>query len=108
MTSITTSPTVSVIIPAYNQAQYLPDALDSLLAQTYTNWEAVIVDDGSPDNVAEIAARYTGAIRASNSSTQRTTDFRAPAIREPPIPTGNTSYFSTATTKSPRNILRIV
>ena len=60
MTSITTSPTVSVIIPAYNQAQYLPDALDSLLAQTYTNWEAVIVDDGSPDNVAEIAARYTG------------------------------------------------
>lgn len=58
MTSITTSPKVSVIIPAYNQAQYLPDALDSVLAQTYTNWETIIVDDGSPDNVAEIAARY--------------------------------------------------
>lgn len=60
MTSITTSPKVSVIIPAYNQAQYLPDALDSVLAQTYTNWETIIVDDGSPDNVAEIAARYSG------------------------------------------------
>ncbi len=60
MTSITTSPKVSVIIPAYNQAQYLPDALDSVLAQTYTNWETIIVDDGSPDNVADIAARYSG------------------------------------------------
>lgn len=52
-------PLVSVIIPSYNQAQYLGEALDSLLAQTYPDWEAVIVDDGSPDNVAEIAAEYT-------------------------------------------------
>lgn len=58
MTSLPTTPLVSVIIPAYNQAIYLPEALDSLLAQTYSNWEAVIVDDGSPDNVADIASRY--------------------------------------------------
>lgn len=49
---------VSIIIPCYKQAQYLPEALDSVLAQTYTNWECVIVNDGSPDNTEEIAKNY--------------------------------------------------
>lgn len=51
-------PKVSVIMPAYNQAEYIADALDSLLNQTYSNFEVAIVDDGSKDNVAEIAKRY--------------------------------------------------
>jgi len=41
---------VSVIIPCYNQAQYLPDALESILAQSYRNWECIIINDGSTDN----------------------------------------------------------
>ncbi len=52
-------PRVSIIIPCYNHAHYLPDALNSVLAQTYTDWEAVIVDDGSTDNTREVAAQFT-------------------------------------------------
>ena len=50
---------VTVITPAYNQAAYLPDALDSLLAQSFTNWECIIVDDGSTDDTSIVAAGYT-------------------------------------------------
>lgn len=49
---------VSVIIPCYNGAQYLPDALDSALAQTFGDFELLIVDDGSTDDTAEVAGRY--------------------------------------------------
>lgn len=53
-----TTPLVSVIVPCFNQDQYLPEALDSVLAQTYNNWECIIVNDGSPDNTEEIAKIY--------------------------------------------------
>ncbi|MGK9367346.1 glycosyltransferase [Melioribacter sp. Ez-97] len=48
----------SVIIPAYNQAHLLSEAIDSLLSQTYFNWEAVIVNDGSTDNTADVMSKY--------------------------------------------------
>lgn len=49
---------VSIIIPCYNQAQYLPEALKSILEQTHTNWECIIVDDGSPDNTEKVAQEW--------------------------------------------------
>lgn len=49
------NPTVSVIIPCFNQARFLPDCIASLQAQTYPHWEAIIVNDGSPDNTREMA-----------------------------------------------------
>jgi glycosyltransferase involved in cell wall biosynthesis len=52
------SPLVSVVIPSFNQAAYLSQALDSLLQQTYANWEAVVVNDGSTDNTVEILEAY--------------------------------------------------
>ena len=51
-------PKISVIVPCYNQAQYLSEALESVLAQTYTNWECIIVNDGSPDNTEEVAMTW--------------------------------------------------
>ena len=52
------TPAISIIMPCYNQAIYLAEALDSVLAQTYTNWECIIVNDGSPDDTAQIASVY--------------------------------------------------
>jgi hypothetical protein len=49
-------PTVSIVIPCYRQAEYLPDAVASVVAQTFADWEIVIVDDGSPDDTAAVAA----------------------------------------------------
>ncbi|EON25612.1 glycosyl transferase family protein [Nocardioides sp. CF8] len=51
-------PGISVVVPAYGVEAYLPACLDSLLAQTWTAWEAVVVDDGSPDSSGEIADSY--------------------------------------------------
>lgn len=51
-------PLVSIIVPCYNQAQYLDEALQSVLDQTYTNWQCLIVNDGSHDNTEEVAQRW--------------------------------------------------
>lgn len=52
-------PQVSVIIPAYNAARWLPETLDGLRAQTFADWEAVIADDGSTDDTADVIASYS-------------------------------------------------
>ncbi|MCY0975824.1 glycosyltransferase family A protein [Chryseobacterium wangxinyae] len=46
---------ISIIVPCYNQAQYLDACLQSVLDQTYQDWECIIVNDGSPDNTGEVA-----------------------------------------------------
>lgn len=51
-------PLVSIIIPCFNQGTFLVYALQSLLAQTMNEWECIIIDDGSMDNSAEVAASY--------------------------------------------------
>jgi glycosyltransferase involved in cell wall biosynthesis len=52
-------PLVSIIIPTYNRAHLIGETLDSVLAQTYQNWECIIVDDGSSDNSDEVIEEYT-------------------------------------------------
>jgi glycosyltransferase involved in cell wall biosynthesis len=54
----TVSPTFSVLVPTFNQENYLPLTLNSLLAQTRQDWEAVVVDDGSTDGTWEILQSY--------------------------------------------------
>lgn len=53
-------PPVSVVIPAYNAARYLPDALQSALTQEGVEVECIVVDDGSTDDTAEVVAQYPG------------------------------------------------
>ncbi len=51
-------PRVSVLMPTYKQDAFIVRALDSLLAQTFPDWELIVVDDGSPDRTGELVARY--------------------------------------------------
>lgn len=51
-------PEISIVVPVYNVARYLPECLDSILNQSYEDWECVIVDDGSTDLSPEICDRY--------------------------------------------------
>lgn len=52
------SPRVSVLIPTYNYGAFLPAAIESVLAQTYTDYEVIVLDDGSTDHTAQIVAAY--------------------------------------------------
>jgi glycosyltransferase involved in cell wall biosynthesis len=64
-------PLVSVLLPNYNYARFLPDAIASVQRQTYTRWELVVCDDGSTDNSCDIVDRYCHA------------DFRITLIAQP-------------------------
>ena len=48
----------SIIIPTYNRAFFLPNAIGSIINQKYTNWELIIIDDGSTDNTKEVVKPY--------------------------------------------------
>lgn len=62
---------VSVIIPTYNHAHYLPQAIQSVLAQTYPHWELIVVDDGSTDSTAEVVGCFAdGRIRCIHQPNQ--------------------------------------
>lgn len=54
-------PLISVIIPAYNYANYLPQAIESIKNQSIDNWECLIIDDGSTDNTREVSENYANS-----------------------------------------------
>lgn len=71
---------ISIIVPVYNTAQYLPRCIDSILAQTYSNFEAIFVDDGSKDGSGDILDNYEkkdARIKVSHQKNQGATKARA-------------------------------
>lgn len=50
---------ISILIPTFNRVEYLPDCLESLISQTYKNWEAIIVSDGCTDSTPMLMDYYT-------------------------------------------------
>ena len=56
-------PTISVVVPAYNEERYIAEALDAILAQTAWPLEVIVVDDGSTDGTAEVVGRYGDRVR---------------------------------------------
>lgn len=62
---------VSIIVPVYNTGRYLEEALDAILSQSYTNFEAIIVNDGSTDNSKRIIDRYCALDRRIQALNQK-------------------------------------
>ena len=59
-------PTISIVVPVYNVEKYLPECIESILAQTFTDFELILVEDGSPDGcpaLCDAAAEKDGRIR---------------------------------------------
>ena len=56
--NVQAAPLVSVVTPVYNGAAYLSECIESVLAQTYTNWEYIIVNNCSTDRTRDIASHY--------------------------------------------------
>src|SRR5947208_8996196 len=52
-------PAVSVILPTYNRAKFLPQAFASIKSQTFTDWELIVVDDGSTDDTRSVVEEQT-------------------------------------------------
>lgn len=52
------NPFFSIILPTYNRAKFIPKAIESIVNQHFTDWELIIIDDGSTDNTAEIVSLY--------------------------------------------------
>ena len=73
------APKISIIIPVYNVEAFLPECLDSVLAQTFIEWEAICVDDGSTDRSREILSAY--AIRDARITVIRQTNAGVSAAR---------------------------
>ncbi len=76
------NPQVSVIIPAYNGEAYIQQSIESVLHQSYQNWELVVVDDGSTDRTQKIVTEYGDLVRYVYQENQNVAAARNRGIRE--------------------------
>src|SRR5258706_16000562 len=61
-------PLVSIVVPCYNQADYLEQAIESVLSQDYSEIELIVLDDGSSDDTRAVLAPYAGKFRYESHS----------------------------------------
>lgn len=64
-------PKISIIVPLYNKAPYVEKALESILAQSFGDWECIIVDDGSTDNSAQVVREWIGRIEEKETRNEK-------------------------------------
>lgn len=80
--TLANAPSISVVIPCFNQAEYLRHALRSVLRQTYADWEAIVVDDGSIDHTAQVVGDLNeGRIRYIYQQNQGLSAARNTGVR---------------------------
>ena len=90
------NPLISIVVPVYNVSKYLRKCLDSILAQAYTNWECILVDDGSTDDSGQICEDFNKIdrrFRVLHKSNQGVSAARNTGIKES---TGEWLYFCDA------------
>lgn len=83
---------ITCIIPAYNSADFISDALNSVIKQTYTNWKLIVVDDASTDNTFEIVSRYAERYPDKIYVIRHTTNMGAGVARQTAIDLIDTEY----------------
>lgn len=76
------APTVSVVIPAYNAVAFLPRAVESVLGQTYSDFELIVVDDGSTDETPQVMEEYEDDVRYVRKENGGSASARNRGIRE--------------------------
>ncbi|MEG3955221.1 glycosyltransferase [Microcoleus sp. herbarium2] len=82
MSMANSTPQVSVIIPAYNGDRYIAQAVESVISQTYKNWEIIVVDDGSTDDTRQALQPYVEKIRYVYQENQGVAAARNRGIKE--------------------------
>jgi len=75
-------PRVSVIIPTYNRAKYISEAIGSIMSQTYNDYEIIVVDDGSTDNTKEVLKKYKEKIKYVCQKNQGSAAARNRGVKE--------------------------
>lgn len=63
---------VSIVVPVYKSEAFLPKLIDSVLGQSYTNFELILVDDESPDNSGKICDDYAQKVKGTERSVYKT------------------------------------
>lgn len=81
MTPDARAPVVSVVVPAYNAAWCVRRAIDSVLKQTFRDFELLVIDDGSTDDTADVLATFGGAVRVVRQHNQGLSSARNAGIR---------------------------
>ena len=97
-------PLISVVIPIYGVEKYLKRAVDSVLHQTYTNLDIILVDDGSKDGCPAICDAY--AAREARVRVIQTGAYRMPEMQELQSPEVIISHFWTVMITMPRVLLK--
>ena len=84
MNTIETKPQVSVIIPTYNRGWVIEEAIDSVLAQDYTEFELIVVDDGSTDDTSDVLDSYGDDIKVLSQKNKGVSAARNRGLQKHP------------------------